>query len=59
MEQPGTPVIDHMRWPLVRVGTYHFKLGNEKAWIKSVYVNHKMIFETRQQKSLNDVIMLS
>lgn len=58
MEQPGTPVIDHQRWPLLKMGSYHFKLGNEKAWIKSVYVYHKMVFQDRQGNVVDDDILI-
>lgn len=58
MEQPGSSVIDHQRWPLCKAGAYHFKLGNEKAWIKAVYVNTKLVFLTRDDKGADDDILM-
>jgi hypothetical protein len=59
MEQPGSHVIDHHRWPLFKAGTYHFKMGNEKAWIKSVHVNYKMEFAYEDgSPAENDVVFV-
>ena len=58
MEQPGSTVIDHMRWLLSEVGTYHFKLGNEKAWMKGVSVHQAMKFEDQEGGKVDNVQMI-
>ncbi|KHJ80698.1 Emp24/gp25L/p24 family protein [Oesophagostomum dentatum] len=44
-DYPGMPTVDYLRIKTLGPGVYKVKFGNEQAWIRSLTVHYRILFE--------------